>query len=222
MLRIKGLQQNGKNSLGTRAQQQRSGQKARHPPPDGVLLAQLRAATREQHARLESLPALRRLFDHDYSIAEYIHLLQSFFSIFAPLEAAVTATGRKTAAGLGYEFRTEDLAADLNTFAAGAVVEISVPSILTCSRAAETGCLYVLEGSRLGGQVIARQLATSLGLTVDGGMRFFAGSTESMGYNWAQFCHCAELSCNDPAAREAAVSAAAATFDLFYNQLAYE
>ncbi|MCS3902593.1 heme oxygenase [Methylohalomonas lacus] len=189
---------------------------------DGLLLAQLRVATREQHARLESLPALRRLFADDYTVAEYSRLLQSFFSLFSPLEAAVQATGRKTAASLGYELRSEDLAADLKILAAKTGADTAVPSALTGSRAAETGCLYVLAGSRLGGKVIARQLAGSLGLTADSGIRFFAGSSGNEGHNWAQFCHRAELSCDTPPAREAAVSAAAATFDLFYQQLADE
>lgn len=201
---------------------QPAGLNATLPMPDSILLAQLRVATRKQHARLESLPALRRLFAHDYSVAEYIRLLQSFFSIFGSLEAAVTATGRKTAACLGYELRREDLAADLETLGAESVADTPVPSVLTGSRAAETGCLYVLEGSRLGGKVIARQLASSLGLTADSGMRFFAGPAGNEGHSWAQFCRRAELSCDDPSARETAVSAAAATFDLFYQQLADE
>jgi len=203
--------------------QQQAGRNATLPlPDDGRLLAQLRLATRERHARLESLPALRRLFARDYTLAEYSRLLQAFFPLFSSLEAAITATGRKTAACLGYAMRSGDLAADLNTLAAGSVGDTPVPSILTSSRPAEIGCLYVLEGSRLGGKAIARQLTSSLGLTKDNGMRFFAGSSGNEEHYWTQFCRRAERFCDAPPAREAAVTAAAATFDLFYEQLAYE
>ncbi|MDZ7680881.1 MAG: hypothetical protein U5J63_04000 [Fodinibius sp.] len=46
--------------------------------------------------------------------------------------------------------RSENLAADLKTLGVGAVDDITVPPTLTDSQPAEIGCLYVLEGSRLG------------------------------------------------------------------------
>ncbi|MEX2517133.1 MAG: hypothetical protein WD572_09550 [Gammaproteobacteria bacterium] len=48
-------------------------------------LIQLRSGTRAQHTRLESVPALQRLFAADYTIPEYKNLLQAFLSVFRPL-----------------------------------------------------------------------------------------------------------------------------------------
>ncbi|MDZ7680882.1 MAG: hypothetical protein U5J63_04005 [Fodinibius sp.] len=50
--------------------------------PEGRLLTQLRGATREQHARLEALPVLQRLFAGIIPWLNITLLLQSFSPSF--------------------------------------------------------------------------------------------------------------------------------------------
>ncbi|MEX2517132.1 MAG: biliverdin-producing heme oxygenase [Gammaproteobacteria bacterium] len=99
---------------------------------------------------------------------------------------------------------------------------VSVPASLTASPVAEAGCLYVLEGSRLGGRVIARQLTHTLNLSADNGLCFFTGAAAARDDNWKRFCHRIELFCSTPAARQLAVTSASLTFELFSAQLAHE
>jgi len=187
------------------------------------LLIQLRRGTSTLHRQLESLPRLQRVFAEDYTIPEYIALLRTFYAVFQPLEAGLSGSAQTLAGALGYRPRCIDLESDLAALAAGLPNAVrSVPRATTPSAAAQVGCLYVLEGSRLGGELIARQLAGTLGLSPDRGMRFFAGSPGTNGPNWHQFCHKVESLCGSSPAREAAVTAAAATFTLFYEELSYD
>ena len=50
------------------------------------------------------------------------------------------------------------------------------------------GCLYVLEGATLGGQIVARHLQASLGLTPETGASYFSGYGVQTGVQWKAFC----------------------------------
>ena len=75
------------------------------------------------------------------------------------------------------------------------------------TRAQLLGAMYVLEGSTLGGQVIARQLAAA-GIA---GRTFFTGRAERTGPLWKQFCQLLEAAAGteDP---DAIVASAILTF----------
>ncbi|KAA6456014.1 biliverdin-producing heme oxygenase [Acidobacteria bacterium AB60] len=49
------------------------------------------------------------------------------------------------------------------------------------------GAMYVMEGSRLGGQLIARHVEAVLGLHEGAGSRFFRGFGEETGARWKEF-----------------------------------
>lgn len=188
-----------------------------------ALLTQLRTATRSRHERLESLPTMQRIFRQDYTRTEYIRLLQIFLSIYRPLEDSLTQPGRTMTVNLGYRTRSAELESDLCVLKADIPVgESPAPLPLFNSDAAEVGCLYVLEGSRHGGRVMAGHLAKTLDLTVDTGLRFLTGADSDQGKSWNRFCRRAEAFCSSQPLINEAVSGAAATFDCFYEYLARE
>lgn len=90
------------------------------------------------------------------------------------------------------------------------------------SPAAALGSTYVIEGSALGGLVIARRLAQRFGITAANGGAFFA-ARQGAG-SWRQFCSLLEPQLADPAARAEACAAACLCFDrlaeAFARQLA--
>ena len=186
-----------------------------------VLLTQLRAATRSRHERLESLPAMQRIFTQDYTLLEYIKLLQMFLSICRPLEDSLMQPGRTMAVHLGYRPRSAELESDLGILKAN-IPAAESPVPLFNSDAGEVGCLYVLEGSRHGGRVMAGHLSTTLDLTVDTGLQFLTGADSDPEKSWKQFCCRAEAVCCTQPLVDEAVSGAAATFDCFYEYLARE
>src|SRR5580658_3832866 len=63
-------------------------------PMASTVIEALRDATRSRHASLGASPAMARLFDPDYTIAEYREHLGRLLGLFEPLERAVAdATG---------------------------------------------------------------------------------------------------------------------------------
>jgi heme oxygenase (biliverdin-IX-beta and delta-forming) len=56
---------------------------------------------------------------------------------------------------------------------------VTIPQVL--------GCLYVIEGATLGGQIITRHLQANLGITPETGGAFFAGYGVENGARWQAF-----------------------------------
>jgi heme oxygenase len=149
----------------------------------------LRVATRSRHASLASSPDMKRLFAADYSLAEYKSHLGTLLGLFEPLERAVVP-----ASGAGFFLpllqRSKDLRHDLRAMGAS-VEEIDAvkrcPCIPSFPPAGLRGYLYVMHGSMLGGEIIARQLRTVLGHRAS--CRFYGGNeTHNCGPRWASFC----------------------------------
>jgi heme oxygenase len=84
------------------------------------------------------------------------------------------------------------------------------------------GCLYVVEGSTLGGQIISRQVTRNLGLSPDNnGCRFFCCYGENTGTMWRRFGESLEtfLTAN-PDTRPQIVASALSTFECFQGWFA--
>ena len=87
----------------------------------------------------------------------------------------------------------------------------TLPRVATFADA--LGCLYVLEGSTLGGQFIRREVAARLGLTPDRGCAFFAGYGERTGAMWKAFGAAVTAHADArPEDRDVIVAAAVETF----------
>jgi heme oxygenase len=81
------------------------------------------------------------------------------------------------------------------------------------------GSLYVLEGSTLGGQVIARRLERSLGLTEGRGYAFFRSYGREVGAMWRAFG--ARLGALPSSAGDASVRSAQLTFARLHTWLCH-
>ncbi len=78
------------------------------------------------------------------------------------------------------------------------------------------GALYVIEGSALGGQIIYRQIETSLHLDKDSGASFFFGQGTNTGSNWKAFLGLLEEHVSFP---EQSAQTACAMFQSFEHWL---
>ena len=117
----------------------------------------LRAATADVHAALEAeLDLATRLRTR----TDLAVVLARFHGFFHPLEQALDARlGPLVMAG---RHRVPALRADLETLGLGAAAIAALPVCTAAppaSPGAAWGALYVVEGARLGGRVIARDLA---------------------------------------------------------------
>lgn len=155
-----------------------------------MILQRLRQATGERHSALEcQLP----LLDPHLSHADYCHLVSRFLGYYAPLEALLLALPWWDDIGFNYaeRYKTPYLLQDM--------VALGVPNdtLTTFPRCPDLplietipqalGCLYVIEGATLGGQVITKHLRANLGLTPASGAAFFSGYGAHTGSRWQAF-----------------------------------
>ena len=123
------------------------------------LHAQLRAHTRAAHEALHEAPLLRDLSSPQLSRATYVRILSTFHRFYAELVPAPEGALARSVA-----LRLEALEADLEACSVS-VSKPPSPSSTIRSRSLhwETGARYVIEGSTLGGTVLAKRVRKHLG-----------------------------------------------------------
>lgn len=178
-------------------------------------LRALRAATADAHRRLERrLPLVRP----DVGLADYLRILQAYHGYFAPLDAALAPH----AAGIDQlqwpaRRRARRLRRDLLALGMDRASIRALPrcDALPCidGPAAALGCLYVVEGSTLGGQIISRVLGGRLGIDPERGGAYLAGYGATNGAMWQLFLAAVERFDRAwPDCRPAMIASAEATF----------
>lgn len=182
-----------------------------------ALHCRLREATRAPHHTLDHHPLLAPLLDPRLSVAEYGNALAALYGAYAPAEAWILAFLERHPGLFDYRSRRKlpALEADLAALGRSApdtradvVAESNIGSLI--------GILYTLEGSTLGGQVIASKLMRLGGAELP--LRFFGGYGEASRQRWEEFLRFADTAC-PPGEYEAAASAAVALFGAFKNHL---
>jgi heme oxygenase (biliverdin-IX-beta and delta-forming) len=173
-------------------------------PADPV--AALRRATRAQHERIDGLVSLHRLHDS----AHYAGVLRVFASFLAGWEPSVAAALPEWQEWLAARSRRALLLQDLRQLQIEAPPPASWPAYAHAASA--WGSVYVLEGSALGGQFIARSLAQS-GLHADNGAAYFHGWGSATARLWRETREVLNAQLASPRALELASAAARTTFD---------
>lgn len=169
------------------------------------LLALLRAGTAGQHRLLDGGIALGQ--DGAVDPVRYTAFLRATARVLDALEPAV-----QSFVALDPPARTQALRADLA--ALGAAPDAPAQLALATSRAAAFGCAYVMEGSTLGGVVLARAVEASL---AGAPTRYLRLRGERTAASWRGFVERLGLFDRGASAAEraAAVEAARATFDAY-------
>ena len=152
-----------------------------------MILAELKVATAEIHARTERLlPSLALLATRD----GYVRCLLVLHGFHAAWEPAIWRTaGVKEAGFRGGEWAKVSLIErDLRFLGVGEeqlAISIERPVLDSC--AAALGALYVLEGATLGGQVIERHASRAVGVSAQAGGSYFHGYGARTGDMWRAF-----------------------------------
>lgn len=182
-------------------------------PLDAARLA-LRQATGAVHERLQGVPIFARLAAGRIAPDEYVRLLRRLLGFHLGVEAALDAAPSLTGYGIEVEARRRSpmLVADLVALGAAPLAPVATLPPPGCAAWA-MGCLYVTEGSTLGGQHLARALDGVL--PGEAGRSFLRGYGARHGAMWRDCCAGIEA-CGTEAGRLAAMIAGAeATFGRF-------
>ena len=150
-------------------------------------LERLKRETTAAHEAVEhSLP----LMDADLDLDRYTACLQRMAGIVGAWEAEATRVAPQSLRPLLDERRRLHLLhKDLHTFGTTPVVAPSRPVLPPMHTEPRLlGTMYVMEGSTLGGQLIARHLERTLGLAPGVGNSFFRSHAEHTGAMWRAFC----------------------------------
>ena len=162
----------------------------------------LKRETREDHHRVDQHPALKPLLKRELTIAEYAASLCALYAPIASLELALRSG--LPAHGINYSLIAREALLREDIYQLGSKVEPPNPIMSPASVAELVGQLYVLEGSRLGGAMIARHVERVLGSQTP--LRFFTAHPLQE-EEWAAFWRFAEQHC--PPATWPAVQAGA-------------
>lgn len=176
----------------------------------GKAIDALRSATTHQHHDIENLLALDGAFSQSH-YARVMRGFHAFLQSWEPVVAACLPDDLKP--WFATRSRRAMAAADLAALGLPApqpaALALPLPSL-----AAAFGSLYVLEGSALGGQVLARRLSDRLGLDAARGAAYMNGWGRQTGPMWRDFCERLEsVVGSDARARHQAQVAAVLTFD---------
>jgi len=183
-----------------------------------ALLPYLKTQTVDCHVALEKS---MNVFQRVRSEGDYRGLMREFYTLYEPLEAHLAQAADWELRGWDFEGRRKTgwLREDLQALGvsdaeiAGWPRASALPSF--DGFGAAVGGLYVLEGSTLGGQMIARELLEPMGITTERGGKFFRAYGEETGRRWREFGQWVETQAAQTPIEDAAVRGARETFGGF-------
>jgi heme oxygenase (biliverdin-IX-beta and delta-forming) len=151
------------------------------------LLERLREDTRAEHYAIER--TLSELTSSSLTRERYCFRLGQLYGFYRPLEPQLARMLQGEAVDFPRRTKAHLLRADLEALGWRDPDLLPVCGQLPAldDAAAAFGCLYVLEGSTLGGQVICRHVQARLGVTREHGGSFFAGYGPATGTMWRAF-----------------------------------
>jgi heme oxygenase (biliverdin-IX-beta and delta-forming) len=183
-----------------------------------TLLERLKVETREAHDRIEAAIDLeRRIASRD----AYRDLLARFYGFHKAWEseAAAMAPDRDF---FQSRCKTQLLARDLETLGLESDDIIRLPQCQPLmplpAPEAVLGSMYVVEGSTLGGAIIAREVENRLGLTAETGCAYFRSYGRDVAAMWKSF-GARLLEASSPEADDLIVGAAQETFNVMHDWL---
>ena len=181
------------------------------------MFSRLKHETQSLHSQLElSVDIFNRLSSMD----QYRLVLSRFYGFYSPLEKQLALVNGIDLVGFDVRKKAHLLRQDLQTMGIqpDEMNRLSICEDLpdTPDLARALGCLYVLEGATLGGQIISRQLLRQ-GIDPDTGGAFFNSYGDNVGTMWLEFKACVEQQINHAHTEAKVIEAAQDTFSKLNN-----
>lgn len=156
-------------------------------------LQQIKEQTHESHKNLEKNLLLSYLLSNQLDINIYLKILMKFYGFFAPLEKEINKFEEINVHLPDYPNRRKAklLLNDISNInkESSSILQIDpcedLPGISVASEA--FGCLYVMEGSTLGGRMIYKSIEKQLQISNKNGASFFYGYGTETSEKWKSF-----------------------------------
>jgi heme oxygenase (biliverdin-IX-beta and delta-forming) len=181
------------------------------------IMSALKTGTIEQHSAVERIMPF---FKNDFSLEAYIRVLKALLGFFEPVERELRSIATRDSFGFNIDRRQRANLLRIDLRALG-VTPTDITLIPRCDHLPRLenvddglGCLYVLEGSTLGGQLIAREVQTRFGVEEKTGAGFFHGYGGQTEVKWREFCTSVRIYAAGSKSQSAIVRAARNTFEL--------
>ncbi len=190
-------------------------------PPETIRerLAGLRRHTASHHDALERHVDIIGRLD---SVEQYVDVLARLYGFYEPFEAELGAAVVRWCLPFDFEARRKVPLIARDMVVGFGMAPATIHALPRCpwvppptSPAAALGCLYVVEGATLGGQLIARHVERRLGIGAGTGAAFFVGYGADVGPRWRTFCSVLADALRDRAAEKDILTAASDTFIAF-------
>ncbi|MDT3403454.1 biliverdin-producing heme oxygenase [Mucilaginibacter terrae] len=183
-----------------------------------MLSEKLKTETLTNHQQLEKMLVTR--MKSIRSVQDYIDLLQLFYSYFGALETRInTFISAEQLPDYTHRRKSAALSKDISDLGGTPVETVSGDSLPEIENALQAfGALYVIEGSTLGGKIIAKMMAQQLGITNGTGLSFFNGYGDDSAQMWDKFKQKLDLIAQDSNSENIVIEAANQTFTKFKLQ----
>jgi heme oxygenase (biliverdin-IX-beta and delta-forming) len=183
-----------------------------------MLMSRFKAETHHLHQQISQQRSASDMLSASITREEYTSFLARFYGIYQPLETLISAAPEWQQIDFDVQARckAKHLYSDLVTLGYTAEEFHTLPMCTDLPNiqhfAHVIGCMYVLEGSTLGGQLITRHMRSRFGFDETNGCRFFSSYGAQIGPMWKAFGAFVETQARDQAFGDAAVAAASDTF----------
>jgi heme oxygenase len=189
-------------------------------------MQRLRRETEPQHRALEALPWFSALQAGELPLGAYAGFLRAVHTVRAALESAAAEARHPAVQAVWQDTqrRLPLLQRDLAALADRPPHPTPAAEVAACLMAQRLrrrargdarsllGCLYVLEGSSLGGSILRAHAARAWGLTDDTGTAYLHGDGRATKIRWTRFSRRMDEALQDDTAAAVAVDAAREAF----------
>ncbi len=157
------------------------------------IMLKLKEATAPHHDQVEQNRYAKAIMNNSLTIDEYRKYLEKFYTFIYPLEQQWQNRPEWSRCGFDIGARLHSPRLEKDLLALG-LSEADIQALPLCDRLPDVstfertlGCMYVLEGSMLGGQMITRKLQTYLPLEPERNLHYFNGYGGDTRPRWQQF-----------------------------------
>jgi len=187
-----------------------------------AVLGLLKNSTKDLHDRLESVSYAQQIMSKQLSLQQYYEIIYKNYLIYKQLEPRLNKNLTKIGQLFPQRFtsrRLKDLENDLKYFKSTKKKSPSTTPFKISEKdaAAWLGVLYVLEGSRLGGNVIVKALKDNPNLKDVPEFHFYQQKEINIRDRWVNFQQAASKYILSETQTANAINAANFTFQYFYK-----